>query len=225
MRNFYPVLILVLILLVTACVPQKPDESTIQTAIAETDEAMAALATPTSVPTDVPTKTPTEKPTLKPTKEPTKTPKATKTTKPTSTPEEEAVEKLEDFINDRFVLPHPDNTGYIDSDLADETWTETMDSLARNQAIPKPYEWQLVEMPDSTRWADIYDYYKKALVSEGWSITSDGGSWITLAHGNTMYVGGFIKDYEGKKEKISILFYPVTKNYKCHYFVFYSLRK
>lgn len=217
-RNLFIIsLILFLALQMVSCAPQKADESVVQTAIAEKEDAQTVLATPTSEPTAVPTKAPTKKPTKKPT--------ATERTKPTATPEEEVVEESQEFINERFVLPHPDNTGYIDSDLADESWTETMDSLARNQAIPKPFEWQLAEMPESTRWADVYDYYKKVLLAENWSITSDGGSWVTLAHGNSMYIGGFIKDYEDKKEKIAILFYPVSKSYKSHYFVLYSLRK
>lgn len=216
MKTLYPVFALILISIFTACAPQKPDESVIQTAIAETEEAQAAMATPTTEPTAVPTKAPTQKPTKKPT--------ATERQKPTATPEE-VVEEPQEFVNERFVLPHPDNTGYIDSDLADESWTEMMDNLARNQAIPKPFEWQLAEMPESTRWADVYDYYKKTLLDDNWTITSDGGSWVTLAQGNSMYVGGFIKDFEDRKEKIAILFYPVSKSYKSHYFVLYSLRK
>jgi len=216
-KNLLLIMVFSVSLVLPSCAPQKPDESVIQTAIAETEEAHAALATSTSEPTAIPTKAPTKKPTKKPT--------ATEKPRPTATPEEEIDAEPEGLVNKRFVLPHPEYTGYIDSDLADETWADMMNSLARNQAIPQPFEWQLAEMPEPTRWADVYDYYKKTLLADKWSITSDGGSWVTLAQGNTMYVGGFIKNDEGKKEKISILFYPVSKDYKCHYFVFYSLRK
>lgn len=205
-------LAIILVLLLTACAsnPAAP------TAVPATEKPTEVAATPTSAPTDLPTEEPTAIPTEEPTAEPTEEPTAT-TEADTPTPEP--------AINERFVPAMPDSNFYIDSDTADDSWKENMEGLARNQAIPKPFEWQLVGVPDETKWSDVFPYFKDYLLEKGWTITADGGDWQTLANGNSMYVGGFIKTVEGKKEKISILFYPKSKQYDGHYRVFYSERK
>jgi hypothetical protein len=218
--NKFRSLVLFIAIALVSCSPQQADGSLIQTAIAQTEQAKASISTPVPAPIEKPT----EKPTQVPTKEPTST-IVVEEPEPSATPEEVSTQTPEVSINERFVPIYPDNTAFIDSDTADNSWTEMMDSLARNQAIPKPFEWQLAELPDSTRWDDVYTYFNKFLVAKGWTSTADGGEWVTLAQGNTMYVGGFKKDSDGKKEKISLLFYPVSKSYKSHYFAFYSLRK
>jgi hypothetical protein len=148
-----------------------------------------------------------------------------KKVEPTETPVENTATPTEPAANSRFVPIYPSNTFHIDSDEADKSWGDFINSLARNQAIPTPFEWQLAEFPDETRWAEIYDYFKNELLDKGWSITSDGGDWITIAGGNQMYVGGFIKKEADHREKISILFYPKSKDYKSFYVIFYSQLK
>lgn len=177
---------------------------------------MAAVPTvePTNAPTDEPTAIPTEE---EPTAEPTEEPTAVPTEADTPTPEA--------TINERFVPAYEGNLFYLDSDTAEADWMKSMENLARNQAIPKPFEWQFVGVPDATKWSDIFPYFKKYLGEKGWTVTADGGDWKTIAGGNAMYIGGFIKTVDGKKQKISLLFYPATKDNKADYIVFYSERK
>jgi hypothetical protein len=202
---------LILILFLSACSANQLAATTVPTAEPTKVSASPTVA-PTDVPTEEPTATPTEEPTAEPTEEPTATPEA-------DTPTPEPV------INARFVPAYPGNNFYLDSDTADASWKANMEGLARNQAIPKPFEWQLVGVSNVTAWSDIFPYFKDYLLDKGWTITSDGGNWVTLAGGNSMYVGGFIKTVDGKKEKISILFYPQTTQYDAHYRAFYSERK
>ncbi len=210
------IICLALLLVMTAC-SAAPTAATTATAIPPivepTEIAASATAESTETPIPEPTSTPTEEPTAEPTDE------------PTAVPTEEPSEVPEPEINARFVPAYPESNFYIDSDVADDEWKQNMDGLARNQAIPKPYEWQLVGLPDETKWSDIFPYFKEYLLEKGWTITADGGDWVTLSGGNSMYVGGFIKTVDGKKEKISILFYPKSKQYDGHYRVFYSERK
>jgi len=205
-----------LILILTAC-SAAPTTAATPTFVPPTEEPTEIAASATPEPTETSTPEPSSTPTDEPTDEPTE--------EPASIPLEEPVEASEPEINARFVPAYPDNNFYIDSDIADDEWKQNMDGLARNQAIPKPYEWQLVGLPDETKWSDIFPYFKEYLLEKGWTITADGGDWVTLSGGNTMYVGGFIKTVDGKKEKISILFYPKSKQYDSHYRVFYSERK
>lgn len=207
-------LALILILFLSACSASQPAATTAPTAAPS--EPTKILASPTVAPTNVPTEEPTAIPTEEPTAEPTEEPTATLEAD-TPTPES--------TLNPRFVPAYPDNNFYLDSDNADDDWKANMDGLARNQAIPKPFEWQLVGVPNETKWSDVFPYFKDYLLEKGWTITADGGDWQTLANGNSMYVGGFIKAVDGKKEKISVLFYPVSKQYDGHYRVFYSERK
>jgi hypothetical protein len=148
-----------------------------------------------------------------------------KKVEPTDIPVEKRTTPTEPAANSRFVPIYPKNTSHLDSNEADASWDDFINGLARNQAIPTPFEWQIAEFPPETRWAEIRDYFKDKLLNNGWSITSEGGDWITLAGGNQMYVGGFIKKEADHREKISLLFYPVTKDYKCFYVVFYSQLK
>jgi hypothetical protein len=205
-------LALVLILLLTACGSNSPAP----TAAPATEKPVEVAASPTIAPTDAPTEEPTAAPTEEPTAEPTEEPTATLEAD-TPTPEP--------AVNARFVPAMPGNNFYLDSDTADASWKANMEGLARNQAIPKPFEWQLVGVPDATKWSDVFPYFKDYLLDKGWTVTADGGNWQTLANGNSMYVGGFIKTVDGKKEKISVLFYPKSKQYDGHYRVFYSERK
>jgi len=209
-------LAIILTLLLSACAsnPAAP------TSVPATEKQEEVAASPTTAPTDVPTEEPTTPPTEEPTAEPTEEP----TEEPTDTPEADTPTP-EPERNARFVPAMPEGNFYMDSDAADDSWKENMEGLARNQAIPKPFEWQLVGVPDETKWSDVFPYFKDYLLEKGWTITADGGDWQTLANGNSMYVGGFIKTVEGKKEKISILFYPKSKQYDGHYRVFYSERK
>jgi len=210
-------LAIVLTLMLSACGSTPPASPVVSTAVPATEKAAEVAASPTTAPTDASTEEPTAAPTEEPTAEPTEEPTEIPTEADTPTPEA--------AINERFVPAMPDNNFYIDSDTADEGWKENMEGLARNQAIPKPFEWQLVGVPDATKWSDVFPYFKEYLLEKGWTITADGGSWQTLANGNSMYVGGFIKTVDGKKEKVSILFYPKSKQYDGHYRVFYSERK
>lgn len=217
MKTFKNLIISTVLLLVLTACSTAPTAAATATSLppAEKPTEIAASATPERTQTSIPepASTPTEEPTAEPTDE------------PTAVPTEEPAEVPEAEINARFVPAYPDNNFYIDSDVADDEWKQNMDGLARNQAIPKPYEWQLVGLPDETKWSDIFPYFKEYLLEKGWTITADGGDWVTLSGGNSMYVGGFIKTVDGKKEKISILFYPKSKQYDGHYRVFYSERK
>jgi hypothetical protein len=201
--KFTFVQLFILIFLLGGCAPISPDKSKIQT------ESVNTNLSPAEQPVQV---NPTATTEIK--------------NEPTMVPTDVTVEKTilptEKQVNIRFVPVYQKRTSQIDSDEADSSWDEFINGLARNQAISKPFEWQLAELPDDTHWDEVFNYFKGELLDKGWSITSDGGDWKTLAKGHQTYVGGFIKTQGDHREKISILFYPVTKDYVSHYFVFYS---
>jgi hypothetical protein len=205
-----------LLILIAGCSAGQPAATVVQTDKSEV-KASATVVEPTAIPSEIPTEEPTLAPTEEPTAEPTEEPTAVPTEADTPTPEA--------TINKRFVPAYEGNLFYLDSDIAEADWKKSMENLARNQAIPKPFEWQFVGVPDETKWSDIFPYFKEYLVDKGWTVTADGGDWKTIAGGNTMYVGGFINTVDGKKQKISLLFYPATKDSKSDYIVFYSERK
>ena len=217
MKTFKSILIYTSVLLILAACSSAPAAPAAATAVPPTEEPTKIAASATPEVMDTATPEPSSTPTDEPTEEP--------TAEPTAEPIEESAASPESEGNARFVPAYPENNFYIDSDIADDEWKQNMDGLARNQAIPKPYEWQLVGLPDETKWSDIFPYFKDYLLDKGWTITADGGDWVTLSGGNSMYVGGFIKTVDGKKEKISVLFYPKSKQFDAHYRVFYSERK
>lgn len=197
--------IFIIFFLVSACSQATPTQ-------------MVVEASPSQENKIVPTSTP------EPTRpEPTKSP--TLTELPSATATEEIIPPSQTPTSERFIPMIEGNANYIDSNIADETWKKDMAGLARNQAIPAPYEWQYADLPNVPEWKDLFSYYKNRLKDDGWKITSDGGEWVTQAGGDKIYIGGFLKKLPDHREKISVLYYPLVTKGKCFYIVFYSTLK
>lgn len=196
MRNLFSTLvILVFILLFTACQPNAPAKQ-------DNSTSPTQMATSTPEPSSTPTKSP---------------PKVTNTPWPkppnfTPTPP---------YGNQswRFEMI-PTANRIVDDQYTNSDWDDFINGQARNLAVASPFFWEYAELPDQTRYAEIEDYYIKTAQKHGYKL-GNSVQGVTKAGQNT-YLLTFVKGSGVDASRVVLEFWAKTPDYPANLMILYS---
>lgn len=118
------------------------------------------------------------------------------------------------------LLWYPSATFLADDVVTSDEWDDFAAGMARNLAIPEPYYWEYLQVPDDTRYADIEEYYIDEATQEHDYKLAQTQQYVTKG-GDDTYILTFTKGKGDSASRIVIQFWPKTKDFPAALMVFY----
>lgn len=118
------------------------------------------------------------------------------------------------------LLWFPSATFLADDVVTSEDWDDFAAGMARNLAIPAPYYWEYLQVPDDTRYKDIEEYYIEQATEEHDYKLAQTQQYVTKG-GDDTYILTFTKGKGDSASRIVIQFWPKTKDFAAAVMVFY----
>ncbi len=118
------------------------------------------------------------------------------------------------------LLWYPSATFLADDVVTSDEWDDFAAGMARNLAIPEPYYWEYLQVPDDTRYADIEEYYIDEATKEHDYKLAQTQQYVTKG-GDDTYILTFTKGKGDSASRIVIQFWPKTKDFPAALMVFY----
>jgi hypothetical protein len=118
------------------------------------------------------------------------------------------------------LLWYPTATFLADDVVTTDEWDDFAAGMARNLAIPEPYYWEYLQVPDDTRYADIEKYYTDEATKEHDYKLAQTQQYVTKG-GDDTYILTFTKGKGDSASRIVIQFWPKTRDFPAAVMVFY----
>jgi hypothetical protein len=117
------------------------------------------------------------------------------------------------------IKDYPGSVLWATDSSTDTDTINWVESLARNNAIPQPYYWSWYQLPQSTRFADIEDYFKPIASEMKYRLGQDE-QWNTNT-GSDTFLLSFLKGSDQDTSMISMEFWSHTTSYDAQLLIFY----
>lgn len=144
---------------------------------------------------------------------------------PTSVPTTDYLTTTEDTsssfaLESWRILWFPSATFLADDVVTSEDWDDFVAGMARNLAIPEPYYWEYLQLPDDTRYKDIEEYYIEKATEEFDYKLAQTQQYVTKG-GDDTYILSFTKGKGDAASRVVIQFWSKTKDFPASMLVFY----
>jgi hypothetical protein len=107
-----------------------------------------------------------------------------------------------------------------DDQTVGQDWQDSINHQARNLAVPSPFFWEEINLPDQTRFAEVQDYYLKIAQNHGYKLgRSEQG---TTRAGQNTYLLTFVKGSGEEASRVILEFWSKTSTYPAFMLILYS---